>query len=120
MLEVIELSDGSRLIVEISDTSDEAISDTLRSANLVVDETPRRPGAEPVSKRTKISNAGSLLSEQIKGLASLAQDAISNAHPQVVEIEAHIKFSSGVHIIPFLADASGEGGLKLKLTWKNE
>lgn len=120
MLKVIQMDNGSRLIVETAPGS-EIVSEEVKSVlTETVSNLGKRQGSEEVSAASKVSKASRLLSEQVSGLAELARTAIDDAAPQEVELEAHIKFGGGVDIIPFLAEANAEGGIKLTLKWAIE
>ena len=116
MLRVLEFDDGARLIVEADDNDafcfahGEALDHRLSR-----DQLP--DGVEAISAASSIRKAGTLLEEQIAGLAALARTAAKSIRPSQIQIEAHVKFAGGAEVIPFLVSAKGEGGLKLTLTW---
>ena len=115
MLRAIEFDDGARLIVETEDRdSDVSVVEVGGATKSLPD------GAEPVSTITSMSKAAAALGDLVAGLATLAQVAVTSARPSEIEIQAHVKFTSDVEPIPFLASARGEGGLKLTLTWEGK
>ena len=119
-LRVIDLPAGGRLIVEAEETSGDLPQEILELLKSDEADTSRPSGADPVTKRDHLRKASSLLQDQLDGLASLAQSALASGKPSEVTLEAHVKFKGDVAFIPFIAEASGEGGLKLTLKWKEE
>lgn len=120
MLQIIELPGGYKLVVETEGTEDLIPDDVLQSLPPNGSDNTRPDGAEPVSARSHIRNAGILLHDQISALGALAEKAIESVRSDEVVISAHIKFGGDLNIIPFIAKGSGEGGLQLTMKWKRD
>lgn len=117
----IKLSDEMFLLIEVDENKPQLAGEL---AQTLVKDTPNNDknilpkDAQHVSASSRLNDGAQLLYKQIEGLGALASHTIAAIAPAEVEIEAYIKFAGDVDIIPFLASAKGEGGLKLTLTWK--
>lgn len=121
-IRVLNLPGGNFLIVE-TDTSakDYAYDELFNRSSEEIDPISRLPAdARQLNSDKELHDTAELISKQIEGLGILARNALEKCAPQQVQIEAYLKFSGGVKVIPFLVSANGEGGLKLTLTWKSE
>lgn len=115
VVRAVEISLGEYLLVEVENSVSLPSALVVRKSRESSGNLP--PDAREVAAADKIDDASALLSKQIEGLGALAREAIAKASPTEIAIEAHLKFSGGVNVIPFFANASGEGGLKLTLKW---
>ncbi len=130
MIRQIQLPSGEQLFVQVEDSSNQvesALASELEAA------TPADSSSHPIglpegsretssgeTADTNASVAGSLLKSQIHGLAKMSLDALTELNPEEIKIEAHIKFTGDVKLIPFIASAKGDGGLKISLTWRRQ
>jgi hypothetical protein len=121
-IRVLKLPGDQFLIVELDESAHVSTAEIaqLAPANRRSSKRTLPSDAEEVSAAGKIEDAANLLYKQIEGLGTLARQSIASASPQQVQIEAYVKFTGDVNIVPFLVSTKGEGGLKITLTWKNE
>lgn len=120
MIRAIELENGERFFVEVEDQETSTDVTDQRAPPRSPSDLPsgsRETGAAP-PKRPYPSGPAGILQSQLHSLAQLSLDALSDLDPQEICLEAHIKFAGDVKLIPFIASAKGDGGLKVRLTWK--
>lgn len=128
MIKKINLPSGEFLFVEVersnSQTDKQLAGELLESNASETESTGERKdlpeGSRETGARKEEGNnvAASLLKKQLVGLAKMSLDALAELKPQEVTIEAHVKFAGDVKVIPFIASAKGDGGLKITLTWR--
>jgi len=111
MIKEITLPTGETLFVEVEDL-EMSINETKPINNLP-------DGSRLTSAQNEGTSAGEHLRAQLEGLARISMDALKDLKPDEITIEAHIGFAGKVDIIPFIASAKSDGGLKISLTWKN-
>ena len=106
---------GGLLFVEAADQTDElskSIAEKLYHDGSLPD------GSRLTSVGDSARVAGELLKSQISTLAKMATELLKDLGPKELQIEAHIKFEGEVKIIPYIASAKGDGGLKITLKWQ--
>ena len=122
MIRIVQLDSGERFFVEVDDTAVVADDSGIReTAAPPADGLPE--GAREVSATgaaAAATQAGALLHDQLSALATMSRALLAELEPDEICIEAHVKFASDVTLIPFIASAKGDGGLKITLTWKDE
>jgi len=115
MIKQITLSTGETLFVEVENLD-------IEMAKPLQKETSKNnlpKGSRLTSAESESTTAAEYLKAQLEGLAKISLDALKDLKPDEVKIEAHIGFAGDVKIIPFIASAKSDGGLKISLTWKN-
>ena len=114
MIKQITLSTGETLFVEVENLDIEMVKPLQKETS---NNLPK--GSRLTSAESESTTAAEYLKAQLEGLAKISLDALKDLKPDEVKIEAHIGFAGDVKIIPFIASAKSDGGLKISLTWKN-
>jgi hypothetical protein len=110
----IRLPDGGFVFVETSplpDPVDTGVAERIYEDGSLPD------GTRLTRSGDGVGMAGELLKAQLTTLAKLATESLKELGPKELQIEAHIKFEGEVKIIPFIAAAKGDGGLKVTMKW---
>lgn len=107
MIQQINFGEGHKLTVETIGGED--------LASLIDADGGLPEGARQVAKA---ADAASMLRSQLRAIGRLAASAVEEIQPDEIEVEAHIKFAGDVRVVPFIASTTGEGGLRVKATWR--
>ncbi len=117
MIRTMKLDTGEELLVEIDSTEvPDKYLETEQESSSSSKDLPE--GTRETNSESQLSNGGSLLKSQVQGLAKMTLDALKDLNPEEIRIEAHIKFSGDVKVVPFIASAKSDGGLKICVTWR--
>ena len=117
MIKIIQLANGESLYVEVDDDREQFPIASEEGSGNDLPKGSRNTAAGGLERSA--AAAADMLKSQIRSLATLSLSAIEDLKPSEVHIEAHIKFAGDVNLIPFIASANGEGGIKISLTWRN-